>query len=74
MKTEELVFAHLVKAPHDKAPHDEDDVASGDDLVEDADITPTSNRTTTTQAAVDDVYRRTTASGSARAMSAASMR
>ncbi len=56
MKTEELVFAHLVKAPHD-----EDEVDPGDDLVEDADITPTSNRTTTTHAAIDDLHQRATA-------------
>ena len=41
---------------------EEDTVDLGDDLVEDADITPTSNRTATTRGAVpeDDVHSRTT--------------
>src|SRR5258708_7330130 len=46
-----------------QAPHDDEAVEMGDDLVEDTDNTPTptSNRTATTRAAVaDDPHRRTT--------------
>ena len=56
MKTEERVFPDLVQALRD-----EDDVHSGDDLVEDADMTPTSNRTATSIPVVtDDVHHRMT--------------
>jgi hypothetical protein len=73
MKTEELVFAHLVQAvgkkPEDIAAAQE--IHPGDDLVEDADITPTeNNRPTTTHAVVEeeaeDVHARITSEHSGR--------
>jgi hypothetical protein len=55
MKTEDLVFAHLVRAAGEEDDNDKDEIASGDDLVEDADITPTAHsRPTTTHNIVDD--------------------
>jgi hypothetical protein len=61
MKTEERVFPDLVAALSD-----DEAIDLGDDLVEDADITPTSNRATTTHAVVDDVHQRTTEDHSGR--------
>jgi len=61
MKTEERVFPDLVAALSD-----DEAVDLGDDLVEDADITPTSNRATSTHAVVDDVHQRTTKDHSGR--------
>src|SRR5450432_408559 len=61
MKTEERVFPDLVAALSD-----DEAVDLGDDLVEDADITPTSNRATTTHSVVDDVHQRTTEDHSGR--------
>jgi hypothetical protein len=61
MKTEERVFPDLVAALSD-----DEAVDLGDDMVEDADITPTSNRATTTHAVVDDVHQRTTEDHSGR--------
>jgi hypothetical protein len=62
MKTEERVFPDLVEAAHD-----DEAIELGDDLVEDADNTPTSNRATTTHAVVtDDIHKRTTQDHSGR--------
>ncbi|HVZ72400.1 MAG TPA: hypothetical protein VHJ20_08490 [Polyangia bacterium] len=43
MKTEEMVFAHLVRGVGKRNDSDDEDIQSGDALIEDDDITPTSD-------------------------------